>query len=469
MEKKQKILSIVLAASLLAFTAGCGSSVNGSTNENQSGNGGYTQVLDVTYETYGSFWMRCHDYKTMPIGAYNALTAPLYDKPDLYAAYKEAGVNMMIGLSEPVSIKALDFCADYGLAYLLTLNRQDTIEDEAIAKTALAQAKYHEAFAGIIQADEPGRASFETIARMQTALDGFMPELTKGALWWVNLFPLYATDLQLYYRIPEEGKGLPEGMSGYTYEEYVSDYMRICKPKVLSYDYYALPSTTQAERGTLRKDYFRNMTIIRSAAMQANIPFWGFVQTCQYTPTTFIPNEAELLWSVNTLLSCGAKGIQYFTGVVPGVNTDLAYFNGAMFDTNGNRTEVYNYVKTANTQIKAVDEVLMCSKSKGMMVVGSSPWGNDCNSYIPESDTLLNYGELSSATAEHALIGCFDYNGKSAFYITNNSILESDEVSLFFDSSIGGYAVAKGEKTPFTGAELKAILGAGEGVLVVIE
>ncbi len=67
----------------------------------------------------------------------------------------------------------------------------------------------------------------------------------------------------------------------------------------------------------------------------------------------------------NTALTYGAKGIQYFTGVLPSNGAET--FTGAMFDRDGNRTDVYDYVKKANTQVKAVDEVLMCAKSKGII------------------------------------------------------------------------------------------------------
>ena len=118
------------------------------------------------------------------------------------------------------------------------------------------------------------------------------------------------------------------------------------------------------------------MAIIRAAAQEANIPFWTFVQTCSFNSGMRIPTEADILWQVNTALAYGAKGIQYFTGVLP-TNGDGTgeIFNGAMFDRDGNRTVIYDYVKTANDQIKAIDEVLMCSRSEGVIVAGGDAVG----------------------------------------------------------------------------------------------
>lgn len=82
--------------------------------------------------------------------------------------------------------------------------------------------------------------------------------------------------------------------------------------------------------------------------------------------------KRTFLWQVNTALSYGAKGIQYFTGVLPSNGAET--FDGAMFDRDGNRTAVYDYVKKANMQLAAADEVLMCSKFVGLIFTGVSPW-----------------------------------------------------------------------------------------------
>ena len=138
-----------------------------------------------------------------------------------------------------------------------------------------------------------------------------------------------------------------------------------------------------------------------------------------------------------------------------------------MFDRDGNRTPVYDYVKTAGIQIEAVDEVLMCCKSKGVIVSGSMPW--DGNSGIPAKDILQTYGEISAVNGWHTLVGCFDYNGKTALYVTNNSVTEGDDVDITFTKGVKGYTVQKAVKNQFEGAELNLKLDAGEGVLVVIE
>ncbi len=481
---KLKIAAFTLTAMMLLFCAGCGGtesnpapstddlSINGNTSSTDDPPKNptiITQPVEVTNETYGSFWLRCHDYKTMPVGVYNAVTSGLVNNAALYSSYKEAGVNMLIGCWEGVSLDALNLCADNGLGYFVSPGNPDGNFDQNALAVGLAQAKYHEAFCGVTVADEPGRVHFDQIVETQDFLDSIMPEMTTGTLWWSNLFPNYAKYRQLYYRTYVTGQKLPAEMNGvYKYDRYLSEYMEICKPKVLSFDNYGF-HVGIANRGKVRNDYFENISVCRSAALEANIPFWHFVQDCQFGDDVFAPDLGELLWAVNTGLSFGAKGIEYFTGVAVPDFESMGY-KGAMFTGAGERTEVYNLVKTANTQIAAVDEVLMCSKSKGLIVVGGMPTGKDGNATkIPEGDLIETYGEYKSATAAHILIGCFDYNGKTAFYVTNNSISEGDTLTISFNSSVGGYTVQKAVKTPFTGSSLELTFGAGEGALIVLE
>lgn len=472
---KHKITALALSSALLLFCAGCNDVNNNS--QNNGGNGGgnqqgdikeqtVLQPVEITNETYGSFWMRCHDYKTMPVGTYNSITPTLLAS-NIYEDYKEAGVNFMIGCWEGISIDALNRCADNGIAYIVSPHDPDGGNFRCDFAEQIAQAKYHQAFAGVTVIDEPCEQQFQSIAATQDYLDGLMPEMTTGALWWSNLFPNYATNDQLYYKTYNEQELPPELKDNYSYERYVREYIKICKPKFLSSCNYAI-HVGKDNHGKLRNDFLPNMSIIRSAALEANIPFWVFIQAYQINQNAFAPNRGELLWQVNTALSYGAKGIEYFTGVAAWPQNN---WEGAMFDGNGGRTEVYPLVKEANTQIAAVDEVLMCSKSKGLIVVGDMPIGKDSNPLqVAESDRLQTYGELSGASAKHILIGCFDYNGKTAFYITNNTIQvgDADNVTLNFKSAASGYTVIGGAKQKFSGESLNFSLDEGQGALVVI-
>ena len=78
-----------------------------------------------------------------------------------------------------------------------------------------------------------------------------------------------------------------------------------------------------------------------------------------------------------------------------------------MIDLQGNPTEVYGYAQKVNKFITEIDEVLMCSLSKGIMKSGTSACGE-----IPDNDIVASYGALAGVEGESVLVGCFDYNGK---------------------------------------------------------
>lgn len=424
--------------------------------------------VNVDYSTYGSFWLRSHDYKTMPITAFNACppkigeyTHNYLESEQTFKDYAEAHVNTMMGMSENTASaqveQALDWCAQNGISYLVACGGADNIVNDSIVKSTLMRVKYHDAFGGVMQFDEPGRTMFENLAMSKTKLEAIMPAETKGALWHCNLFPLGATERQYYHRV--DTLPLPDSVPSYTFEQYVSDYVEICKPQVLSYDNYPL-------RGAFPKvgnTYFENMSVMRKHAKQINVPFWVYVQACSFSANTRIPQESEVKWLVNTSLSYGAKGIQYFTGVIPNSNS-IEHFNGGLFDLNGNKTQVFEHAKKANAQVAAVDEVLMCSHSKGVMQIGAMP----NKETLAAEDLLASYGVLSSAQGAHSLIGCFDYNKKDAYYVTNNSLNEAEKLTLNFTEEVSGYIVQNTSKTAFSGDLLKLDMAAGDGVLIVI-
>lgn len=197
----------------------------------------------------------------------------------------------------------------------------------------------------------------------------------------------------------------------------------------------------------LRAGYFESLALMREAANKANIPFWSYIQTCSWSEGGALPTESELLWNVNTTLAYGAKGIEYFCGVVPPSSNGVdggEVFDGSLFDKNGMPTDIYGYAKKANMQIQSIDHILMNSKNMGVMFSGALPQFYEVQSntsyrrlsvaenlaQIPTRGTLESYG---GATADgNVLVGCFDYNGKTAYYIVNNSTTNMGGATLSF-------------------------------------
>lgn len=449
----------------------------------------HTQPV-ITRKTYGSFWLPQTDYTTMPIGAYNGLPPNgnqntllndyTFDYEQVLSDYNTLGVNFLFGGLYNFADTNLDYekttlelCEKYAIAYLSKFSNAHFQTSTSLNenKAKLNELLQYSSLLGLIMVDEPGYKSF---SHMATAKDAFMTAIGDKAddyLYHCNLLPNWAISASLYnYQAGSYAETDWNVYKDYTYEQYLSDYMRIYQPQVLSYDFYPMVGDEKA----LKDGYFENLSVIREAALEANVPFWTFVQTCSWSEGQRLPSQGELLWNVNTCLAYGAKGIEYFCGIEPWNSSPEEHFSGSLFYKDGTHVPVvYDSAYIANKQIQAIDEVLMCSKNKGVIFVGQTPALCDgSGKYMTKSerDVLKRYKQLVSASAWHTLIGCFDYNGKTALYVVNNSTTQTDSVNLQFTQSVKGYCVRQGVKDDgFNASSLSLRLDVGEGVLVVIE
>lgn len=397
----------------------------------------------------------------MPIGAWVAPPRagvknnnPSFITDAQYKMLGESGINLIYSLyenygpnSEEVK-QSLDLCQKYGLKYLVRDANINEPDEESMRETLQEYAK-HPAFAGVNVRDEPGTVSFEQFGEQHVTFKKLAPD----KYFYINLLPSYATPAQLLY-----GAATSAQSGTVTHTEYLDRFIKTVKPRFLSYDYYAINGAA----GTVQNGYFKELSTFRKLGLQNNIPFWVFVQACSYGGASRRPNRAEIMWQVNTSLAYGAKGIQYFCYFTPIESDD---FQGSFIDKNGRKTEIYTYGQEANRQIAAVDDVLMNSVSKGVIVTGKSP-----DSSIPAGDKLSKYGSLTDVTASGSgfLTGCFDCGGKNVFYVVNNSITSNGTVTLKFSKSVSGRYVYNAASRNFSGLSLALTLNAGEGVLVAL-
>ena len=458
----KKLLCLLLSFILAFALCSCGGETTGSESQSNESTVKEEDEKNVDYSTYDSYWMKQFDYKTMPIGAYNAAPNGGYTYTDNFASYDslatlaDCGINTVYALYEKLAsaktdvLNILDACEKLNLSYMATVIDSYNQTNKLSLKSAVSKVIDSPALGGFMVCDEPGYTLFSRISKSVATYSEVAPDL----LYHTNLFPDYASQKQLYFRTAKDDDVLPEG--GYTYEQYVDDYLEICKPQVLSYDSYPF-------RGTFPKlmsGYFANLSVIRNKASGAGIPFWIFIQCYGNGGGTRTPVGSELLWQVNTGLSYGSKGIQYFCYYLPAELGET--FRGCLVDYSGQKTELWAWAQKANKQIAAVDEILMRSISKGLIQVGTTP------DTIPEGDLIESYQRLTGVSGEHALVGCFDYRGREAFYVTNNSLDSADTVTLNFEEEVDGYTVINAEKSDFASNSVQIELQAGEGALVVL-
>ena len=357
-----------------------------------------------------------------------------------FQRYKDAGFNILSGLYErdPIQrseiVKAFKLCEEFGLKYFIadlgfrcdSSGGTTPNKSQEHYNNLMDNAWYLDepAFAGIAVKDEPSAADLDDIGKVNIALK----EKTDGKIVYTTLFPNKVQSHRLYL----------EDNSGSEWEKYcryVYKYLDVVKPDILCYDYYAffkkngtLDDTYNA--GDLdivkktagkenMKDYWRSLSLFSNLAKQYNIPMWVSVATRDHnrkTPHYF----KQLDWQVNTSLAYGAKGVQYYSywslmgGTSPSTWGTTSV--GGMVTHNGTPHDVYYDIQKINQNIKLVDDVLMVSDHKGLIRYGAVDY------IIEEKDLLYAYKELNNVSGGDAIVGCFDNNGKSVYYIVNNSI-----------------------------------------------
>ena len=103
--------------------------------------------------------------------------------------------------------------------------------------------------------------------------------------------------------------------------------------------------------------------------------------------------------------------------------------NGIIGADNTTITKWANYAKENNRQIAALDEYLLYAKSREVLAIGSTAQSDTKN-----TQTVDSTGILSSVTADNgAIVGVFDYRGKTAFYVVSYDTTNPQTISLNFN------------------------------------
>jgi hypothetical protein len=408
----------------------------------------------------------------------------------IYKMTKEAGVNVTLLMNDPVETKpesvekALELCEKYGLLYLIHSNevvkRANWHNDSKVDKDAYSLVtvdrfkeffdKYihHPACVGWYLWDEPLKEDMEYLGKLiQTWKDYTKAVGEEDKAYYVNLLPFS----------PWSGNTVP------LYKEYLERAVEKGGLDYICYDMYPfvypkhLNKQLKGATHGVSPGIYNLCCQIRETAMRYDIPWQAFVQMGgNWTEEpdnigTRRPTPTEILWEVNTYLAFGAKGIHYFTWSQSIAYTWLKYREiggetGA-FNAWGDPTDLYWSAKNANHQVMAVDEYLMHADSTQIITVGELPTGIVEYSY--GMTTNKQYKELIDIEGR-ALIGCFDYKGKTALYVVYNTTdVSYGEIKLSFDKAHIFTLVNRKETKTVNGDSLLLEFEGGEGMLVIIE
>ena len=412
--------------------------------------------------------------------SYDGNNQPSGVTDEYYQMIAESGINILSYpqndyKTQPENVmKMLDLAHKYGIGqavvdYNIAMNYEITREE---AVDFMKDYINHPAYVGNFVWDEPGNTQFDSYRVNLSQLSNLSKVLNEeiGVWSYLNLLPAD-----------------PEETEPQVYVDYLKEFCETQSPNVLLYDHYP---DFDPESISDQAAYIWNLAIVRQTAEEYKLPWWGYIgaggqwndEQVQKESVDYYPDEGQFDWNVNTTLAFGAKGINYFAVSQP---THFAYGaeegtydfqRNCMIGAYGNKNEWYYYAQNANKHIVAVDEILMNAVSKGVIVTAESEDLKKDFRYLNEEHLIDTsaiiqgkaWRELTDVSGE-ALIGCFNFQGKTALYVVNYSYDYAQKIGLSFAKECNIKVIQDAATTYVKGDNLILDMSAGDGALIVFE
>jgi hypothetical protein len=351
----------------------------------------------------------------------------------------------------------LDVYDRHGMRVMLEIGTPD-VDDPVQAKALgalVARVRNHPALYAYYIVDEPGSGAFQKLGKIVERLRHLDP----SHLAYINLLPTYASSgqLQVSDAVADRARvGYPQDFAGIhvddttsqRYREYLRQFVQEVKPDLISYDHYHFLKSGDGSQ------YFLNLSLIRSAAVSANMPFLNIIQACDSPAEGWRePSEEELSWLTYTSLAYGAQGISHF-------RYDTGFFNDPKVCRNP-RSRFWT-ASRLNRDFVAIATQLQPLKSLGAF---------HCETTIPLGAERLPTGSVVApeSAGQDVLLGYF---GKSMDHPTDFMVVNLDyKSSLTLKLKVPGAMKLFHPPTnawrPLAGErEVKLVLPPGGGVLI---
>ena len=314
-----------------------------------------------------------------------------------YRAIADAGFTVVMPPCEgEVTVarnrKILEMAAKTGLKAVISDARMpmgltNSPSGKAALRAIVNDYRKSSALMGYFLTDEPGANHFGELAEVVAELHRLDPE----RMVFINLLPNYATtDLTAN----------PSQLNSLTYAQYLSRYMEVVKPDVLSWDHYAL--LTDGDR----PGFFGNLAAGQraAAATQPATPFWQIVLSVQHGPCRAL-TENELRFEAMQTLVYGAKGLVYFTYWEP--NDPSFHWSHTIRNRDGSPGPLYAPVRAVNAEVRALTAWLYDAQVEETFQSGT----------VPPDGTTAPEDSLVKVTGESNLtVGTFR-GTKGFFYV----------------------------------------------------
>ncbi len=311
-----------------------------------------------------------------------------------YADIADAHFSMVIGgfgARTPEAVKRqLQLCAKYDLKAIVSM--AGLKPEELLTGPACW---------GYLVRDEPSADDFPEMQSYVEAIRKARP----GHLAYINLFPNYAK---------------PQQLATDTYEEHVRRFIAEVDVDVLSMDHYP----TMTPKADTREAYCENLESMRTASLEADIPFWNFFNTMPFA-RHHDPTEAQIRWQIFTSLAYGAKGVMYFCYWTP--PSPRFEKNGAIITREGRKTRHYDQARRINSAVRNLGPTLM--KLTSTAVIRVRPEDD------PEPLFLLACSPIRVLTPDDYLVGIFRHeDGRQAVLLNNYRFAYTAWPTVEFDA-----------------------------------
>jgi hypothetical protein len=326
----------------------------------------------------------------------------------------EGGFNLIWGKEGD-----LDLAAKYKRRLMISsdLLRPEVLDNPVeLAKldAFIDRVKQHPALYFYFITDEPSAAAFPALGRLVAHLRAKDP-----AHWaYINLLPTYATNAQLGTK----------GDAATAYREYLRQFVTVVKPDFLSYDHYHFAAHGDGGQ------YFLNLSLIRAAAIDRDLPFINIVQASKWADEVRVPTINELRWLNYTSLAYGAQGLSYFVYYFKEAFEKFGVNSGQMVRADGSTTAQYTAAKVLNPQFVALAKELQPLNSLGVYHVGGNYEGSKALAKgapfrldlgdRPKSKNPMLLGYFGQSRPTHVLVVNLDYKNQVKAKVLSSVRLE---------------------------------------------
>ena len=324
-------------------------------------------------------------------------------------------------------------------------------------------------FGGLHLRDEPSADLFDEIGTALSHIEAYNVANGTTLEGFVNLLPGVGSHR---WTNGQTISGIDYNIN--TWSDYVSAYADIANPNFISFDMYPI----QGDAGQIEYAYFNFLGYFSAVAKEKGLPMAVCIQVGGGEPS--LPNKRqattnEMHWNVNTSLAFGAEAMTYFIMVEPpyygdDVTSETKNTHTAI-NVDGQPTDYYYAIQDINTNVKAIDHIIVNGTHKGVIFHGDMPntISGTTVTQAPYDGAQLNKSDAKlSAISGNALIGVFEYEGKTALYVVNNSITSANTIGLTFNSNYTYEIITDAAKSWQTGSNVSLNLGIGRAAMIIV-